>query len=110
MAVRVKVYANIILGLVLSQGRATRLGMGSTCFKVINVDLQVHLHNLLARLGRPHRALVHVFQVEGQADPAVRIGECDPRPFVGGDLPSQQPGVKLSQLGGFGEFRVIAVT
>ena len=62
-----------LLRLKLGHGRPTRLRMSTSGRQIIDPNLQMHLHDLFARPGWPHRSLVDIFDVEPESDTTGRI-------------------------------------
>src|SRR5688500_19604671 len=55
VTIRVQVNADVVLGLVFRERCPTRFCMGATQIEVLDADLEVDHHLLLARLGWPDR-------------------------------------------------------
>ncbi len=64
MTVGIKMDADIVLGLVFSQGSAASLSVLTARIEVVDPHFEMDLHLLFAMLGWPDRTLVYIIDVE----------------------------------------------
>lgn len=87
---RIKKDPDVLLRLEGRQRRAASGRVRTVSLKVVNHDVQVHHHLLVARTGRPHRRDMVGLQLEGQASAATRIGQRHPVRLIGPHRPAEQ--------------------
>src|SRR5262249_53890602 len=94
----IEVYPYVLLRLKISERRAGGDRVRAGLLEVIDLDIQMHHHLLVARAGRPHRADVAAFGLERKTDSAIMSTERLPSGFVGPGLPAEQPAVEVREL------------
>jgi hypothetical protein len=97
VACGVQADAHVVLGLEVGQRRALGHRVLHRGRQVVDLDLQVHHHLLVARAGRPGRADVARLGLEVQRVSAVRRAQDDPARFLDPRGPAQQPPVEAGQ-------------
>jgi len=68
---RVEINANILLGLIISEGCATRSGVCSCALEIVDAYLEVHHHLLVSGARGPDRSYVERLGLERQSHSAV---------------------------------------
>jgi hypothetical protein len=97
MTCRVEVNADVILGLIAGQDCPARDGMLACGCQILDGDIKMHLHLLIARTGRPYRRLVPRLGLEGQASATIGGPQFHPARLVLLHCPAQQPAVEIRQ-------------
>src|SRR5215472_15501391 len=93
----VKVDANIVLRLIPGQDRAGGDRVLACCCQVLDGDIKMYLHLLIARAGRPHGRRVLRLGLERQAGAAVVGTQLHPAGLILLHLPAQQTAVEVGQ-------------
>src|SRR6266567_3342314 len=97
---RVEVDPDVLLRLEVREGRAGRERVLAGCGEIIDPDVEVHHHLLVARPGWPGRPDVGVFGLERQARAAVRRPECHPAILIRPGWPAEEPAVETGEFAG----------
>jgi hypothetical protein len=97
MAGGVEVDADALLGLEVGEDRSGGDGAGAGGLQVVHLDVEVHLHPLVAGAGRPGRSDVGRLGLEGQPRPATGRAEGHPVGLVPAERPPQQLLVEAGQ-------------
>ena len=79
MTFRVQTHPHVVLGLVVGDRRATVERVGDGVDQVISTDLQMQLHLLIARAGRPGRTHMVMLVLAGDADASDVLSQIAPR-------------------------------
>jgi len=97
MARRVEVDADVLLGLIAGQGCPVGDGVLACGCQILDGDIKMHLHLLIARPGRPYRRLVLRLGLERQASATVGGPQFYPARLVLLHRPAQQPAIEIRQ-------------
>ena len=86
MPCRIQVDPHIILRLEVRQHGARRDRLLPGFLKIVDLDIQVHHHLLVLRVGGPRRPDVVILKLETEGYPTIGIGQGDPGWFIGRTL------------------------
>ena len=93
----IQVDADVVLGLMPGQDRPGGDRVRACCCQVLDGNIKMHLHLLIARAGGPHRRHVLRLGLERQASVTIVGTQLHPAGLVLLDLPAQQSAIEVRQ-------------